>query len=45
MCVVRNVVASSCNHYCGGNATMRSVSVVELYVTVRCIKISSVAQQ
>ena len=45
MYVERNVVASSCDHFCGGNATMHSVSVVELHVTVKCIKILSVAQQ
>ena len=38
-------MASSCDHFCGGNATMHSVSVVELHVTVKCIKILSVAQQ
>ena len=45
MYVEVNVVASSCNHYCGRKGTMRSVSVVELNVTVKCIKILNVAQQ
>jgi hypothetical protein len=45
MYVQRNIVARSHNHQCSGN-TRHSVCVcVELYVTVKCIKILSVAQQ
>jgi hypothetical protein len=45
MHVERNVVASSCNHYCGGKATMYSKSIVEIHVTVKGIKTLNVAQQ
>ena len=45
MYVERNVVVRSCNHFCGGKATMLSLSDVELHVTAKCTKIFSAAQK
>jgi hypothetical protein len=34
----RNIVARSHNHCCSRNTTMHSVCVIEIHVTVNCIK-------
>jgi hypothetical protein len=42
---LRNIPARSRNHCCRRNITMHSTCVVELLVTVNCIRILSDAQQ
>jgi hypothetical protein len=45
MYLQRNCVSLSRNHCCNGNATMPSLCVVELPVTLNFIKLLHVAQQ
>lgn len=44
-CMCNITLWQSCIHYCSWNATMDSVCVVELHITVDCTKLLSVAQQ
>jgi len=44
-CMLMVTLALSPNHCCNGNATVRSVCVVELHVIVNSTRILSVAQQ
>jgi hypothetical protein len=44
-CNVAYGVARSSNYRCSGDATIHPVCVVEILVTVKCVKILGVAQQ